>query len=350
MSGQPETTSPPLSELGEDALVARIAQRIGPAPAGETWTGDDAAVFPVDAGPLVSTTDLMVEGIDFDLAYCDGADVGWKLVACNVSDVAAMGAAPTRAVSTLMLPSSTPVALVDHFLDGLTEATALWGVDVVGGDLGSGPVIAASLALLGRPFDGPTLRSGARPGDTICVTGTFGGAAGGLHALRAGAVDRAAVAAELRSPTGADGLAVLAVRQLRPRARLEEARVLSAFSVRAAIDVSDGLAIDLHRLLRASDAGCEVDPEAVPVDPELRFLAGRVPGAPDPLALALSGGEDYELLVTLDPALVEDAQAALDETGAGLTRIGEVTAGERRIGDEPLERWSEVGWDHLRTP
>ncbi|HWC13615.1 MAG TPA: thiamine-phosphate kinase [Actinomycetota bacterium] len=350
MSDRRETTSSPVSELGEDALVARIAQRIGAAPAGETWAGDDAAAFPVDSGTLVSTTDLMVEGIDFDLAYCDGADVGWKLVACNASDVAAMGAAPTRAVATLMLPASTPIRLVDDFLDGLTEAASLWGIGLVGGDLSSGPVIAASVALLGRPFDLPTLRSGARPGDAICVTGTFGGAAGGLIALRAGAVDRAAVAAEIRTPTGADGLAVLAVRQLRPRARLEEARLLSTFPPRAAIDVSDGLAIDLHRLLSSSGAGCEVDPAAVPVDPELRFLAEYVPGAPDPLELALAGGEDYELLVTLDPALVEAAQVMLDETGVGLTRIGEVTDGPCRIGDEPLERWSEVGWDHLRTP
>lgn len=350
MSGSGETDPTPVSELGEDALVARIARRIGPPPAGQMWTGDDAAVFPAPGPTLVSTTDLVVEGVDFDLAYCTGADVGWKLVASNVSDAAAMGAAPAEAIATLMLPPSTPVGFVDDFLDGLLGAATTWGMSLVGGDLSSGPVIAASLALLATPFDRPLLRSGARAGDAICATGSLGGAAGGLLALRAGAVDRHAIESEIAAPTGADGLAVLAVRQLRPSARLQEARALSAFPVTAAIDVSDGLAIDLHRLLRASGAGCRVDAASVPVDPELRFLRDTLPDAPDPLDLALAGGEDFELLVTMGPDVVEDAQVALDETGTGLTAIGEVAAGPARIGDEPLQRWSEVGWDHLRTP
>lgn len=350
MSGSGEAGPTPVSELGEDDLVARIARRIGPAPPGQTWTGDDAAVFPAPAATLVSTTDLLVEGVDFDLAYCTGTDVGWKLVASNVSDAAAMGAAPAEAIATLMLPPSTPVAFVDDFLDGLLAAAAKWGMRLVGGDLSSGPAIAASLALLATPFDRPLLRSGARVGDAICVTGTVGGAAGGLLALRAGAVDRRAIESEIAAATGADGLAVLAVRQLRPSARLQEARVLSALPVSAAIDVSDGLAIDLHRLLRASGAGCRVDAASIPVDPELRFLRDSLPDAPDPLDLALAGGEDFELLVTVDPGAVEDAQAALDEIGTGLIAIGEISSGPALIDGRPLDTWSEVGWDHLRAP
>lgn len=313
------------------------------------WTGDDAALFPSHQGSLVATTDLLVQDVDFDLAYCTGTDVGWKLAATNASDVAAMGAAPAQAVATLMLPTGTEVSFVDDFLDGLLAAAELWGIELVGGDLSSGPVIAASLALLGKPFDRPFLRSGARAGDAICVTGSLGGAAGGLAALRSGAVARDLIDTEISARAGADALAVLAVRQLRPRARVEEARALSAVGVTSAIDVSDGLARDLGRLLRASERGCEVDPGLIPIETELRFLAERLGEASEPLELALTGGEDFELLVTLDPGDVEGAQDALDETGVCLTQIGEVTDGPARIGHEPLERWSEAGWDHLRT-
>jgi thiamine-monophosphate kinase len=341
----------PVSELGEQGVIDLIAARLGPPRGDEIWTGDDAAVFPTPGDTLVSTTDLLVEGVDFELAYSRGSDVGWKLVACNASDAAAMGAAPRYAVCTLALRPTTTVGFVDDFLTGLLSAADRWGMQLVGGDLSSALVLSASLAVIAVPLSGGlVLRSGASPGDAICVTGVLGGAAGGLIALQQGLVGLDAVYAEIEQPTGADGLAVLAARQLRPTARVQEADRLTRVGVTSAMDISDGLARDLQRLTQASGTGCDIDPETIPIDPELDSLTNALPGDVDALTLALAGGEDLELLFTIAADKVEAAQLALDDIGVPVTRVGEMTAGESRIGGQPLEGWSEAGWDHLRRP
>ena len=341
----------PVSDLGEQGLIERVTARIGDAPKGEIWSGDDAAYFKTPSKRMLATTDALVEGVDFDLSYCTGVDVGWKLCACNASDAAAMGAAPEYALVTLTLPGKTPVAFVDDLLTGILEASDRWGMHLVGGDLSGGSEIAASLTLLATPFGKEVLlRSAARPGELICVTGTLGGAAGGLFALQQGLVPPEAMSEQLHSSSGADALAVLAQKQLRPLARVGEARALVELGVRCAIDVSDGFAIDLGRVLRASSVGCEVEGGALPIHPELRFLEERAADAPSRLALALAGGEDFELLVTMAPKLFEEAQAALDDVGTPLTRVGEITDGEARIDGRALKEWEGAGWDHLRTP
>jgi thiamine-monophosphate kinase len=338
-----------VSDLTEDALIARIAARIGGPPRGELWSGDDAAVVTAPGPRLLFTTDLMTEGVDFDLAYASGHDVGWKAVAVNVSDIAAMGGRPTRAVATLALRPDVPVAFVDALADGMLQAAEGWGVAVVGGDISRAREISLGVALVGEPGEPTVTRGGARRGDAICVTGALGGAAGGLIALRRGMAGPGPTEGHSFSRALSDALGRLAARHLRPNARPDEGRAIAAAGATAMIDVSDGLALDLHRLLEASGAGCAVAPAAVPVDADLELLAGAITDdTVDPETLALTGGEDFELLFTIGRGSLEAARTSLGDLGCEMTVLGEVTDGARWIGERDLGEWKEAGWDHLR--
>lgn len=304
-------------------MIELVASHLAPAPDDELWSGDDGALVSLPAAGAIVTTDSMVEGQDFDLSWCDGYDLGWKVVAANVSDVAAMGGRPTHGVATLALAPETPVELVDGIGRGLAAAARRWDLAVVGGDVSAAPLLVVGMTVLGTAFARAVRRSGARPGDSVCVTGCLGGAWGGLRLLRSGEGDI--------SPA-------LVERQLRPQARVEQARALAEAGATAMIDVSDGFALDLTRLMSASETGCVLDPAAIPVDPDLRVLGLD---DEDLLRGAILGGEDFELLATL-PRGVDPPE--------GTTVVGEVTE-ERslRLGDADLEELGrERGWDHLR--
>ena len=329
--GPSERGSPhaPVSDIGESGLLELVRERFGSAPDGEVWAGDDAAVIVTGAHSLL-TTDVLVEGVDFDLSYCTGYDVGWKALAVNVSDIAAMGGMPQRAVVSLALPATTPLEVVESFIDGLDEGAGRWDVGIVGGDISGASEVSVSVALIGA-FDGaPVLRSGARPGDAICVTGTLGGAAGGLFALQRGIGGHN------------DQIDRLVDRQLRPIPRLaESAELRTATSM---IDVSDGLALDLTRLMSASGTGADISGSAIPIDPALAVLED----GPDPMTLALGGGEDYELLCTIAASDLESVRYGLAGM-AGLTEIGVVTEGGRCLLDGRAFGGEELGWDHLQN-
>jgi thiamine-monophosphate kinase len=339
-----------VTDLGEDALIARIASRIGPASGDEMWSGDDAAVVGSPGSRLLYTTDLMVEGVDFDVAYASGHDVGWKAMAVNVSDIAAMGGRPTHAVATLGLRLDVLVAFVDAVVDGMLEAADRWGAALVGGDISRASEISVGIAMAGAAGDRVVTRGGARPGDAICVTGTLGGAAGGLIALRRGMAGPGPTEGHAFSATLREAFGRLAERHLRPVARLDEGRALAAGAATAMIDLSDGLAPDLYRLLEASGVGGTIAPDAVPVDPDVHTLAGAITDDTlDPTRLALIGGEDFELLFTVPPDRLDDTRAAVTEMGTEVSVLGEVTEGARLMGDRDLSEWKEAGWDHLRT-
>jgi thiamine-monophosphate kinase len=301
---------------GEEGAIGRIAAALrratGPAPDGELWIGDDAAVVAAPAGPLVLATDAVVEGVHADLSLVTLGDFGWKALSAAVSDVGAMGARPLHGLVAVCAPSGTDL---DALAEGLAEASAAWGCPVVGGDLSSAAEVVVSVAVTGVLEGGrpPVTRAGASPGDVLVVTGPLGGSAAGLRLLRAGQRDGPLVEAHRR-----------------PRARLAEGRVARQAGATAMLDVSDGLALDLHRLADASGVGFAL--EAVPV----------VRGAR--LDEALGGGEDYELVVaTPDPGALAGAFAA-----AGLRPplvVGRCTAeaGERLLGGEPLGR---RGFEH----
>ncbi|MFN2488376.1 MAG: thiamine-phosphate kinase [Actinomycetota bacterium] len=326
-----------VSELGESALIERIAARLGAPGADELWSGDDAAVLRPPGGSLLFTTDVVVEGVDFDMTWSSAPDVGWKALAVNASDIAAMGGRPAYAVAGLSLPRHTDVDVVDGIVDGMLAAARRWDIAVVGGDISEATELSLAIAMLGAPVEAAAVtRAGAALGDALCVTGALGGAAGGLVALRHGLVEG----------SGAAALHRLAARQLRPTARVEEGVALARVGASSMIDVSDGLAVDLARLVAAGGTGCRVDLDALPVDDDLGALGGMWPV--DELELAIAGGEDFELLVALDPRRVDEARAALAGAGTTLTQIGVVVEHERRMGDTELEAWRERGWEHLQ--
>jgi thiamine-monophosphate kinase len=330
-----------VGDLGEDALVERILGRLGGPPPGELWGGDDAAVLQCPPAALLFTTDVLVEGLDFSWEWCSGGDVGWKAVAVNASDIAAMGGRPSRALVTLALPATTPVAVVDAVTEGLVEAASAFGVGLAGGDVSGATELSLGVAMLGAVGRvGPVTRSGSRVGDAICVTGHLGGAAGGLVALQRGLVLR----------ESAPALSRLAARQLRPRARTEAGPLLAAAGATSMIDVSDGLLLDLRRLMRSAARGCFVDPGLVPLDPDLEALEEVLGTNDTAVSLGLTGGEDFELLFTIEEARVGAARDSLATVPVHLTRIGRVTAEGLRVGDEDIEKLEELGWEHLRTP
>jgi thiamine-monophosphate kinase len=314
----------PISSLGEDGLVELLRKRF-PSPSGVVGIGDDAAVLPRSDERVVLATDTLVRDVDFDLRYFSGEDLGWKTLAVNLSDLAAMSARPTYAVVTLCLPPDTSVGFVAAVIDGLEGCAQTFGVHVVGGDISNSPVLSLGVTLLGI-VQRPVLRSGAEVGDAVCVTNALGGSAGGLTLLRE---DPAA-----RGP--------LVERHLRPLPRVAEGALLGAGGVTAMIDVSDGLVLDLFRLLSVSRRGCSVRSTSIPVDPGF-------PEGWDGLRAALFGGEDFELLFTAPQERVVDLRAALGTLGTAVTTIGRVTDGPPTIDEQPLEELLEETWDHLRN-
>ena len=327
------TSAKKASDVGEWALLDAIRAHLPGPPGGQIWSGDDAAVLPGSAAPLVFTTDVLVAGVDFDLAYGSGRAVGVKALAANASDVAAMGGRPRAAVASLIVPADTTAATIEDIAAGLASASSRLDVDVVGGDISEGRDLALAIAMTGFLPGRAVTRAGARPGDALCVTGSLGGAAAGLLLLRAGG-DGSVSAAAGR----------LASRQLEPSPRVEEGIALASLGATAMIDVSDGLLADLGHLLDASKVGCDVDDSAVPVDTDISS-AGLPEGSPEPLRFALAGGEDFELLVTLPQEEVEEAAAELE---VGLSVIGRITETGRLLGGRSLESWDLSGWEHLR--
>lgn len=318
-----------VSDVGEAALIARIAERIPTAPAGEVWSGDDAA-FVTTPTRLLITTDMLVEGVDFDLRYASGADVGFKAMAANASDIAGMCGRPLHGVCAVTLRGDLRLSWVEGLLDGLVEGAERWGIALVGGDVGGGRDISVAVTVTGEPVGRePVFRSGAEAGDALCVTGCLGGARAGLAVLR-------------RNLSGGS-LEALARLQLRGNARVAEAAALAEVRPSAMLDVSDGLAVDLGRLLDASNAGCEVEGGAVPPCPGIDELDGV-----DPRETAILGGEDFELLFSIREDRLAAAADAVGAVGTSVTRIGTVTRGPERVVDgTPLEEWRRRGWHHL---
>ena len=328
----------------EDELVAMIRRLLGgDEPGVRLGLGDDAALVDLGQSLGILTADMMVEGVHFERATISPRDLGYKALAVNVSDVAAMGGSPRYALASLALPPDIEPGWVVELYGGLRECAAEHAVSVVGGDTSAAQIVVVSVALTGEVAEGGAVtRAGARPGDRLVVTGSLGAAAGGLELSRAKGRD-AAVAAATEW-----GRSLLAA-QARPAARVGEGQTLAQSGATAMMDISDGLAKDLSRLCRESDVGAAVSLADVPVASALRELKRIVPV--DPLELALHGGEDYELLAALPGEAVAGASRMLrDRLGAPLTDIGEIreapglVAVEADGSEQPLRH---EGWDHF---
>lgn len=324
--------------LGERGLLARIRDRVPrPTPGVTVGIGDDSAVLaPSGNEHVVVTVDSLVEGVHFDRRWSTGADIGHKALAVNLSDLAAMGAAPRWALLSLALPDDWPVAELDGLLDGLLALAAIHGVELVGGNVTriDGPlVVDVTCGGTCRPRR-VLRRDGARAGDDLFLSGTLGTGVAGLEMLQAGttAADEACVGRYLRPV---------------PRVRLGVA-VGRARAARAAMDLSDGLADAVRQVAEASGTGAVIDGASLPVEQGARaWFESR---GEDVVGRAVAGGDDYELLLAVPPGWHGRLRDARRHAATpGLTRIGQLTKDRalvvrRAEGDAPLCG----GYEHFR--
>ena len=331
-----------ISELGEFGLIELVRQWTQPdqsatdaAPYRLTVAnGDDAAAVTFPTGPLTElyTTDTMVDGVHFTAATTPWRDLGWKAMASNISDVAAMGGQPEAALVTLGLPTDTPVASVEELYAGMMEICREFGARIIGGDMVRSPVAFITVALTGICSGPLMVRTAADPGHLVAVTGPLGSSAGGLRRLLAMADGESIDESELVQ------------QHWRPVPHVAAGQALAAAGVRAAMDVSDGLADDLAKLCAASGVSATIFSDRVPALPALKSAFPD-----DWLDLALYGGEDYVLLFTA-PADIMDA--AMIRLPPGSAVIGEVKAGEPGSvlvldGQGSPRLRAGAGWDHF---
>lgn len=298
----------PVSHVGEFGLIDRMRDRLGEsAPSGDLLCtiGDDAAVYRVsDDTAHVITADALIEGVHFERTFMPWGHLGRKAIAVNVSDVAAMNAVARYAVVTVGIPRNVSVEMVEALYDGLKAGCEAYGIRLVGGDTTAAPQTTLSVTVVGEaPIDRIVYRRGARPGDLLCVTGDVGAAYAGLQVL----LEQRRAMRELGDAYEPDLAPYRTVigRQLTPSARTDVVADWAARGIRprALIDISDGVASEVHHLCRASGCGAVIRGAALPVDPETRVVADE--RMEDVDTFALFGGEDYELLFALEPGDVD---------------------------------------------
>lgn len=325
--------------MGEFDLLARLAPFLSGA--GDDvvlGSGDDAAVLRVGDREVCLTVDVLVEGVHFRRDLSSLADVGWKAVAVNCSDVAAMGATPSVAVVGLCRPPSVSEEEIAELYEGLSAASRHWGLRVVGGDTVSADALALSVTVLGDVgVHGAVARSGARPGDHLVVVGSLGAAATALRQVAAGVTPDPVLLAAHR----------------RPRALVAAGAVLARGGATAMLDVSDGLGADLGHLCEASGVGATVRAAALPVEGGVRPALAAL-GA-DWVAVVCGGGEDFALLAAVPAeraAELAAAAGAAEDVPAAV--VGEVVArapgpaAVLSLEDGTTRDLTGLGWDHFK--
>ena len=320
--------------MDEFSLIDKLRNEFGePSPGVEVGIGDDAAV--VAAGPGLRwavTTDALVEGVHFDTRYSDARHLGMKALAVNLSDLAAMGAEPRHCLLALTVRDGLGERFFDELIVGIRRVAREHRVSIVGGNLSRAPILSITVTAMGS-LPGPSLtRAGGRPGDRLLVTGPLGDAAMGLALLGRG------------SPLLAEDEQALVERQLAPTPRVAVGQALRAMAS-AAIDISDGLVQDAGHLARASSCAARIDAGRLPLSPAYRRLSQK---EPDPLAAALAGGEDYELLFAVRPELVRTATLTAQGVGSDLHEIGDLAEGAGVVVEEGgRARHTPPGWRHF---
>ncbi len=343
-----------VSDLGERALLARLLERLPRPPVSVVvGPGDDAAVIESSRNErIVVTTDAVVEGVHVSRAFSTPADIGYKALAVNLSDLAAMAAAPRWAVVSLVLPGSWLVSDVEDLMDGCASLARRHGVSIVGGNIArtTGPLVV-DITAGGevRPRRWLT-RNGARPGDHVFVSGSLGAAAAGLEMLR-----HPPSLGEGESSFGEAGpVAVSAciARHRRPEPRVRLGLAMGRARVaRAAMDLSDGLADALRQVAEASGCGVRIDASSLPIDPEAR--AWWTARGADAIRSAVTGGDDYELLFAVPKKSGRLLRAVRQRVATPpLTRIGVFTkdATEFIIEHDGRDEALPQGYEHFREP
>lgn len=331
-----------VKEIGEFGLIDRIAKMLpGYPPDVVVGIGDDVAVLKTSGDDyLLATCDMQMEGVHFTRGSISAFQLGSRAVAINVSDIAAMGGKPSWLLVSLAIPETTEVSFIDDLYRGFREQAAKAGAAIVGGNLSrSDSGIVIDITLLGQIApELLLLRSGARPGDSILVTGNPGESRAGLELVRRPALE---IGDTMRKSA--------LERHLTPQPRLREGQVLALSGmVHAMADVSDGLLADLGHICDASRTGAVIEADKLPVSE----LVAHISSASDSIALdwVLAGGEDYELLFTADKKSVPDIRQLLrEQTGTICHEIGTITAetGKVRLSSADGRVSVKTGWDHF---
>jgi len=323
-----------VSELGEFGLIDLLAKMA----AGRDerliiGIGDDAAAWQGDTSIQLATVDSFIQGVHFPAGVASWQELGGKALAVNLSDIAAMGGLPRYALVSLALPPETELDDVTALYTSMLELAQKYGVTIVGGDISNAPLVVISITVLGSsPQQRILTRSSAKPGELIAVTGYLGTAAAGLEVLTKKLKFDPPAAARFKQAF------------FKPTPRITEGQLLLEQGVKTAIDISDGLLADLNQICKASKVGAEIEADHVPVEPLVKASFGE-----QALELALTGGEDYELLFTASAEIIEKVKKA---AACPVTVIGKITADkEITVVDgkgKPL-KLDKAGWEHFTS-
>ena len=334
-----------VSELGEFGLIDLLAKMVNGSRDNKTtsWQrlligiGDDAAAWESDALTKLASTDSLIQGIHFTLDIASWEEIGWRAMATNLSDIAAMGGLSQYALVSLALPDSTRVEDITALYQGMIDITREHGVAIAGGDTNSAPLLVINITILGsvRNQDKHILsRSTAKVGEQIAVTGYLGAAAAGLEMLTK------------RLKFGSETTTLLKKAFLQPYPLIAEGQLLVEQGVRTAIDISDGLLSDLGHICKTSQVSALIEIDRVPIHSTVKANFGE-----KSLELALSGGEDYQLLFT---ASTETINKVKKVASCPITVIGEIVS--ERIGEITLVdsqgntyHLNKTGWEHFKT-
>ncbi|MFC1970592.1 thiamine-phosphate kinase [Chloroflexota bacterium] len=332
-----------VSELGEFGLIDLLAKMVSSSQNKQLpphqqliiGIGDDAAAWHGDASIHLATVDSLIQDVHFSLDIMSWKELGWKSLAVNLSDIAAMGGVPGYVLVSLALPGNTEVEDVAALYEGMIELAQQFEVAIVGGDTCQAPMVSITVTVLGNSCNKHVLsRATAKPGDKVAVTGYLGGAAAGLEKLTNSMSFKQEAAKYFKDAF------------LRPLPRIAEGQLLVKQGVTTAIDISDGLLSDLRHICKASQVNARVEVDLLPIQPMVRDNFGD-----RALEMALAGGEDYELLFTASPEVINRVNKGAT---CPVTIIGEIfidKPGEISLVDadgNPINP-AEAGWEHFKA-
>jgi thiamine-monophosphate kinase len=332
-----------VSELGEFGLIDLLAKMAYRAQDNQkaSWQqliigiGDDAAAWHGDTSIQLATVDSFIQDTHFSLGMASWHELGWKALAANLSDIAAMGGVPKYALVSLAVPGHTEVDDVTALYKGMIELAQRFGVAIIGGDTSSAPMVAINITILGSTrgqHNQILTRSAAKPGDKVAVTGELGAAAAGVKMLNR------------KLQFSPEATACFKKAFLHPYPRIAEGQLLVEQGVKTAIDISDGLISDLSHICKTSQVGARIEIDRVPIQPEVKVNFGD-----RALELALSGGEDYELLFTGGAEVIDKVKKV---ASCPVTVIGEIVAdktGKITLVDRKGKPFNlgKTGWEHF---
>ncbi len=327
-----------VSELGEFGLIDLLARMVGASRDEHLLIGigDDAAAWQGDTSIQLATVDSFIQDVHFPSGTASWQELGWKALAVNLSDIAAMGGLPRYALVSLALPKDTEVDDVTALYTGMLELARQYGVAIIGGDISRAPLVAITITILGNTKNrGEHIltRSAAKPGELVAVTGGLGAAAAGLEMLTK------------KLQFDPQATACFKGASLHPYPRIAEGQLLADQGVKTAIDLSDGLISDLNQICKSSQVSARVEIDRVPIEPMVKAEFSE-----KSLELALSGGEDYELLFTGRAEVIDRVKRA---AACPITVIGEIVAGREGVTlvdskGNPFNL-GKVGWEHFIT-